>query len=307
VPRVSFRHPGIRQVGRLMLPGIFGLGITQITLIVDSQFASFLGQGAVSALYYAGRVNELALGSFAISISTVILPALSRHASRGETEELRETLLFGLRIVAFVTIPAMAGLVALRHQVIHVLFERGAFDAAATSMTAGALRFYAMGLFAFGAVKVLAPAYYARKDTRTPVMTAAITLTVHIMLCSFLASRMGLNGIALADSTSATLDMTMLISVLRWRLGLRLRSFLVPALIFASAAAVMGLVAGPLVRWLSGALHGMPAGDTIALFTTLIACAGLYFLICRLAGRDEPRAVLGAMNVLNRRRQAAGS
>lgn len=306
-PRVSFSHPGIVQVGKLMLPGIFGLGITQITLIVDSQFASFLGQGAVSALYYAGRVNELALGSFAISISTVILPALSRHASEGLTEELRGTLLFGLRIVAFVTIPAMAGLIALRHEVIHVLFERGAFDAAATSMTAGALLYYAMGLFAFGAVKVLAPAYYARKDTRTPVVTAAITLAAHVLLCATLAPVMGLNGIALADSASATLNMALLLGILRKRIGLRVRSFVGPAILFAGASAVMGAVAVPMIRWLGGVTRGMPAGDAVALFTTLFAAAGLYFLICRLAGRDEPRSVLGALNVLNRRRRAPGS
>ena len=113
-PEVSFKDPGIRQVGRLMLPRIFGAGITQINLIVDSQFASSLAAGSVSHLYYAGRVTELTLGIFAISLSTVILPALSRLAAEGKAEEVRTTLRTALQLIFFICLPAAVGLIVLR-------------------------------------------------------------------------------------------------------------------------------------------------------------------------------------------------
>jgi len=304
--RTSFVHPGIRQVGRLMLPGILGLGISQIILIVDSQFASFLGEGAVSALYYAGRVNELALGSFAISVSTVILPALSRRAAANELDELRTTLLFGLRLVAFVTVPAMAGLIVLRREIVAVLFERGAFDANATRLTSTALFYYAMGLFAFGGIKVVAPAFYARKDTRTPVKLATITLITHILLCSFLSRRMGLGGIALADSITGTMDMTLLIFAFRRKIGLPLlRPFVGPVLLFGAAAMVMGAVALPLLRWMTPLCSDLPQGNAVALVSTLLLCAALYFSLCLALGRREPRSILASMNPLKRRSDGA--
>lgn len=301
VPRISLTHPGVRQVGRLMLPGILGLGVNQIALIVDSQFASFLGKGAVSALYYAGRVNELALGVFAIAVSTVILPTLSRQAAEGRMDELRETLLFGLRTVAFVTIPAAAGLIALRRDVIAVLFERGAFDAPATSLTSVALLYYAMGLFALGGMRIMAPAFYARKDTRTPVLVAAVTLGIHVILCTVLSRRMGLGGIALADSISAMLNMVLLIAIFRRRTGLPLlRSFVLPAALFAGAAAVMGSLCAPVLGWLRALSDGLPAGRVVSLLATLFLMAGLYFLLCALAGREEPARVLRLLSPFRR-------
>ena len=160
--KVDFSHPGVRQIGRLMLPGLLGMGVTQIIVLIDSFFASLLKEGSVSALYYSGRVNELALGSFAISVSTVILPTLSRQAAAGRMDELRRTLLYGLRVVSFITVPASVGLIVLSQPIISVLFEHGKFSAADTEYAAHALRFYAIGLLPFGAVKILAPAFYSQ-------------------------------------------------------------------------------------------------------------------------------------------------
>jgi putative peptidoglycan lipid II flippase len=303
-PRLSFTHPGIVQVGRLMLPGILGLGVTQITLVVSSQFASFLGEGAVSALYYAGRVNELALGVFAISISTAILPALSRQAAAGHGEEMRDTLLFGLRMTAFITVPAAAGLLALRTEIIGLLFERGAFDARAVAQTADALRFYALGLFSFGAVRVMAPAFYARKDTRTPVTIAAATLVSHVVLCALLSRLMGLGGIALADSLAATINMTLLLAVYSSRYGLPLaRPFLAPIAAFAAAAGAMGLACRPVLAWLGARLGGLPLAGALGLGLTLILMASLYVALCALLGRTEPVRLISG---LRRARRPAG-
>lgn len=294
--RLSLSHPGIRQVGRLMIPGIFGLGVTQMTLVIDSQFASFLGRGAVSALYYAGRVNELALGVFAISVSTVILPSLSRYASAGDTREMRSTLLFGLRLVTFVTVPSAVGLIVLRREIIAALFKRGAFGDEAVTVTATALLYYSIGLVALGGIKVLAPAFYARKDTRTPVLVAAATLAAHLVLCTALSRSMGLGGIALADSISATLNMTMLLILIRRALGLEMiRSFVAPSLVFAAAAGAMGLLCRPVIAWLGGLLEGAPAGRFLALGITLVLMAAFYAGACRALGRPEPGRLIGAL------------
>ncbi len=305
--RLRFGHPGVLQVGRLMLPGILGLGVTQITLIVSSQFASFLGGGAVSALYYAGRVNELALGVFAISISTAILPTLSRQAAGGLHDEMRETLLFGLRMTAFITLPAAAGLMALRTETIALLFQRGAFDAEAVRSTSEALLYYAVGLFSFGGVRVLAPAFYARKDTRTPVVIAAVTLAAHVTMCTLLWRTMGLGGIALADSLAATINMTLLLVVFRARFGLGLlRPFLIPTALFAFASAVMGLLSRPVLGWLGSTLRGAPWGDAAALGLTLVLMASLYFGLCALLGRDEPRRLFTGVRRARGPRAASG-
>jgi putative peptidoglycan lipid II flippase len=299
---VSFRHPGVRQIGRLMLPGLFGMGITQITLLLDSFFASLMREGSVSALYYSGRINELALGSFAISVSTVILPTLSRQAAAGLVDEMRATLLYGLRVVAFITLPAAVGLMVLRGPIVSVLFERGRFSAEDTSYVAHALLFYAVGLFPFGAVKILAPAFYSQKDTRTPALTAAITLGAHVVFVSVLSFLMGAGGIALADSLSATLNMSLLMYLFALRHGLPwVRGLARPALRYLGASAVMGGCAWLMIGWLGHALEGVPMGEALALFATLGGAALIYFFICRLMGSEEMRDVMAALPLPGRR------
>jgi putative peptidoglycan lipid II flippase len=301
-PILGFTDPGVRQIGRLMIPGLFGMGVTQIMILVDSFVASMLREGSVSALYYSGRINELALGSFAISISTVILPALSLHAAAGRTDELRATLLYGFRIVAFITVPSAVGLFLLREPIIATLFERGRFTAADTLFAAEALRFYALGLLPFGAVKILAPAFYSQKDTRTPAILAAWTLGGHIVLCPVLATFMGIKGIALASSVSATVNMSLLMAALSRRHGLLWGRNILPYLLkVGGAAAVMGAVAVPMLGWLKAGTAAWPIGGFIALLGTLGLSACAYFMVCHLAGIRELHDVIAALGRRSRR------
>ncbi len=298
---VCVSHPGVRQIGRLMLPGLFGMGITQINLLVDSFFASLLREGSVSALYYSGRVNELALGSFAISVSTVILPTLSRQAAEGRIDEMRRTLLYGLRVVAFVTVPAAVGLVLLREPIIAVLFQRGRFSPEDTAYAALALRYYALGLLPFAAVKILAPAFYSQKDTRTPAVSAAWTLAVHVCLCSTLSFAIGHGGIALADSLSATFNMVVLLSIFARRHGLPWARELLPSLakILASSL-LMGAVAVAVLAWLQSAFASLPFGGALALFGALCAAAAAYGLVCRILRLQELHDVMAALPLRRR-------
>src|ERR1044071_3274733 len=151
-------------------------------MLIDTQFASYLDEGSVTAIYYADRVMELVLGGYAVAVSTVILPLLSRQAALREMDELKTTLNFATRIILFITLPATVGLVLLRNEIIQVLFEHGDFNATSTGLTAWALPFFAIGLSAFSMVKIIVPAFYALQDTRTPVKIAFIAMLVNIVL-----------------------------------------------------------------------------------------------------------------------------
>ena len=256
-PRLELRHPGVRRVARLMLPGLFGAGVTQLNLVVDSQFASWLQEGAVSFLYYAIRVTELVLGVFAISISTAILPRLSRLAARGDTGGVRATLSQALRLIGFVTLPATVGLILLRTEIISVLFQRGRFDAEDTAATAWALQFYAVGLFFFAAVKVLAPSFYAYQDTLTPVQVGAVVFLVHIGLNFALIGPLQHGGLALSTSLSAALNVVLLAILFVRRRG-RLPLAEIGGSLFRVSLAAVGM--GVVLILLRGAWPAAPGG-----------------------------------------------
>ena len=218
LPRVLDRD-GVREVARLMLPRVFGAGITQINLVVDSQFATSLRAGSASFLYYASRVTELTLGIFGISLATVILPSLSRAAAEGDRARVLETLSTALRLLIFITVPATLGLIVLRWPIIHVLFERGRFTGEDTVLTAGALACYSAGLLPYAAMNVLATAFYAHRDTRTPVKVGLITFVLHLALNFVLRAPLAHNGIALSTSISALFDAAALTYLLRRKHG----------------------------------------------------------------------------------------
>ncbi|MFQ5876084.1 MAG: murein biosynthesis integral membrane protein MurJ [Acidobacteriota bacterium] len=218
-PPRPFDLEGLKEVGRLMLPRLFGAGITQINLVVDSQFAAWLRSGSVSFLYYSIRVTELTLGVFAISLSTVILPRLSRAVVAGDREEVIGTLGTAVRLLVFVTIPATLGLWVLKAPIIHVLFERDRFTGDDTLLTSSALGWYGLGLLPMAAVSVLATGFYARRDTRTPVLVALLTFVVHLGLNFALIGPMRHDGIALSTSASALVNAALLAWILRRRTG----------------------------------------------------------------------------------------
>ena len=227
---ISFSHPGIRTVGRLMIPGFFGIGIAQVNVFVDTVFctAAKMPDGAVTALYVADRVMELVLGGYAIAVATAILPMMSRQAASHDYDSLKKTFAFSLRIVSYITIPAMVGLVVLRLPIIRVLFEHGKFAAASTALTARALLYLSLGLPAMAAIKLLVPAFYSTQDTRTPVKVAFYSMVVNILLNAvFLKSFFQTfqnGGPALATSIAAYFNFLMLFIVFRQRFG-RLGTF----------------------------------------------------------------------------------
>lgn len=199
-PAISFTHPGVRKCLRLFAPGILGAGIYQITVLVGTAMAANVGEGAISSLYYANRVTELAFGIFIVSISQVILPLMSRQAAEEDETALRETLTFSFGLVSFLMIPATVGLSLLAEPIIRVLFLTGRFDQASVVQTSAPLIAYAVGLLPMGWVRVLLSAFYARKDTRSPAVLSAIVLAVFYGTSRLLIPHFGHVGIAIGST-----------------------------------------------------------------------------------------------------------
>ena len=217
--KFNLHHPGIKQIAVLMLPAVLGAAIYQINVFVGTILASLLPKGSVSYLYYADRIMELPLGVFAIAIGTAALPSLSQHAAQGSYDELKKTMSFSLRLMLFVTIPAMVALMALNLPIISVLFQRGAFDVHSTIMTAQALFCYALGLWAFSVIRVIVAAFYSLQDSKWPMKAAIITLVVNLVASIALMFPFRHNGLALANSLASMVNVLVLSLVLKKKIG----------------------------------------------------------------------------------------
>ncbi len=216
--RIDF-GPGVRKVLWLMLPGVFGAGIYQINVLVSQALASSLPEGSISSLQYSTRLLELTLGVFAISVSTVILPMLSRQAARQEWTEMRDTMGFAVRMVCFICVPSMCGLYLLRTPVVRLLFQYGEFDEQSLQMTTWALTFHLAGLVFIALSRIYVQAFYSRMDTRTPVWIAAGAMGVNIVACLTLRGPLENGGIALANSLAAAFQVVLLVVLLRRHLA----------------------------------------------------------------------------------------
>jgi len=217
--KLNLHHPGIKQISILILPAMLAAAVNTLNVIIGQILASFLPKGSVSYLYYADRVMELPLGIFAIAIGTAILPSFSRHTAAGNMDDLKSSISFALRLMLFVTLPAMVGLMALSLPIISVLFQRGAFNGEATILTSQALFYYALGLWAFSVIRVIVPAFFSLQDSKWPLKAAVITLVVNLSASLVLMQFLKHNGIALANSLAAIVNVVILMCVLKKKIG----------------------------------------------------------------------------------------
>jgi putative peptidoglycan lipid II flippase len=210
-PTRRLRHPGVKRILTLMGPALFGVSVAQINFLIDTFIASFLERGSISWLYYADRLMEFPLGIFGIALGTVILPHLSEHFARAQHASFSDTLDWALRAVLTLTLPSAVGLAVLAGPILSTLFEYGEFTARDVTLSAHALMAYASGLTGFIMVKVLAPGYYARQDTRTPVKIGVIAMLTNVVLCAVLALPLAHAGLALATSCAAFVNAGLLL------------------------------------------------------------------------------------------------
>ncbi|HYT89611.1 MAG TPA: murein biosynthesis integral membrane protein MurJ, partial [Gemmataceae bacterium] len=206
--RFDFAHEGVRRIGWLMAPALIGLSVTQINILVSTILASYF-PGGPTYLFYGMRLIHFPLGIFGVALATALLPSLSTQAAKGELDALRGTLGFGLRLIFFIIVPAMVGLILLRVPIVHLFFEHGRFTAADTQGTAAAVLAYAVGLWAFAGVRIVVSAFYSLQDTRTPVLVAALALGANVALSLLLMGPLAHAGLALATSLSAILNVTL--------------------------------------------------------------------------------------------------
>lgn len=210
-PKLGFQHEGVKRIMTLMVPALFGVSVSQINLLLDTLLASFLQTGSVSWLYYSDRLAELPLGVFGIAIATVILPGLSRKHAEKSTESFARTLDWAMRMVLLIGLPAAMALLVLAEPLIATLFHYGEMTDRDVTMAAMSLRAYACGLVAFMLIKVLAPGYFSRQDTKTPVKVGIIAMVVNMALNLALIGPFAHVGLALATTLSAFLNAGLLL------------------------------------------------------------------------------------------------
>jgi len=291
-PRWGIRHEGVKRAVRLMLPAIFGSSVAQINVLLGGIIASLLGVGKISLLYYSDRLMEFPLGLFSIALATVTLPYLSRQYANEQHDEFSATLDWSMRLVLLVAVPAAVGLIVLADPLVATIYFGGEFTTHDVRMTALALQAFAVGLVGFSFVKILAPAFFSREDTRTPVRIGLIALVVNFGLSVSLAwylTAIGFEGshagLALAISVAALLNALLLYRGLR-RDGVMRHSpgWLVLLLRVAVANIVMGVVLlqanRPVSWWVDAAL-----GERVAWLGTLVVIGiGTYFVSLVLFG-----------------------
>jgi putative peptidoglycan lipid II flippase len=299
VPKWNPNHPALKRIGVLMLPTVFGSAIYQVNQLVGTLLASLLREGSVSYLYYADRLVQFPLGVFAIAIGTAVLPSLSREAAGGDLGGLKETLSHALRLTMFITIPAMIGLIVLREPIIRLLFQRGAFDAFTSIMTAQALLFYSLGLWAFAALRVFVSAFYSLQDTKTPVKVAVVAMVANIGLALALMGPLKHGGLALALSLASTLQLFMLVFLLRKRLG-GIEGWVVVASMARSF--LSSLIMGMCIYFIASRLFvddssqgflGLATGLLLAIATGVM----VYVISAKVLGSKELTSVLRALKV----------
>lgn len=288
---------GVREMARLMAPATVGLAATQINLLVTTILASGLVQGAATWLTYAFRIIYLPIGLFGVAVGTAAAPAVARAAAADDAAGVARTVADGLRLVAVLTLPATAGLLALAEPVVALLYERGAFLPGDTAATAGALRAYALGLTAYSAVKVVVPAYYALGAPQVPVQVSFAAVALNIAASLALRGPLGHVGLALAVALTATFNVAALVVGLKRRVGpIGARRVAAGTGLALAASALMGVASLGLYRVArTGALaltgSAVPAlaplAEPAALLVAVGASAALYLGLCTLFRLDE--------------------
>jgi len=267
----SIFHPGLKKIGRLLPPVIIGGAVYQINVLVGTLLGSFLQEGRVTVLYFADRLVQFPLGIFAIAAATAVLPSLSRQAASNDTAAFKDTFNYCIRLTLFLTIPSMVGLIILREPIITLLFQRGEFSLQAVRLTARALLYYAIGLWAFAAVRIVSATFFALKDTRTPVVMATVSIAANIGLGIGLMKPLDHGGLALATTLASVLNLGLLVYALRKKLGsLGWTRIAQSAAKTLGSAAIMGAVVWAVARLLIPTEGGALSERVVALLVCMI-------------------------------------
>lgn len=285
LPKFDWHHPGVVKIRTLMIPALIGVSASQLNLLVNTVLASFLATGAISYLYYSDRLLEFPIGIFAVAISTVILPALSRVNFKEQQERYMKTLDWGVRLVLFLAFPSALGMIALRESILRVIFMHGAFTSEHVLLSSASLLASASGLCAIMLVRVLVQGFAALQDTKTPVKCSIASIVSNIIFNLILIVPLGYVGLALSTALAAFVNAGLLLVLLYrrniYRASLKSLLFILKALVAAAGmAAVVRYASFDFQTWVS--MSTWEAALYLALF---IGLGGIcYFGFCLLLG-----------------------
>lgn len=277
VPKLT---PGVKRLLILMAPGVLGAGVVQINVLVGDLLATLLAEGSVSYLYYADRVNQLPLGVVGTAVGIALLPLLTRQLRAGNAEAASDSMNRALEVSMILTFPAAVALVAMPDAIVTVLFQRGAFDIAAAEATADALQAFALGLPAYVLIKALAPGFFAREDTKTPVKIAIAAMIINLVLAISLMQVFAHVGIALATAIAAWVNAGLLGFILSRRgqftIDARLRRVMPRLKLSALAMGVaVWFAADAALPWLAGGELERVGALAVLVVGGMIVYAGL--------------------------------
>ncbi|PID74275.1 MAG: murein biosynthesis integral membrane protein MurJ [Desulfobacterales bacterium] len=302
-PQLNIKDSGLIQILKLMLPATIGLSATQLNIFINTNFAASCAEGSVSWINYAFRLVQLPIGIFGVALSIAVLPLMAKQAANKEIDTMKETLVSSLTMVFALTLPATAGLILLAKPIIHLLFEHGVFTAADTIATANTLVFYAIGLFAYSANKVLVPAFYALEKTRYPVIASFLAVGLNLIIVFFTIDHYQHLAIAFSTSCTMIINFLFLTVVLYHKLGgFSLRYLLAGLLKTGTATGAMVSALLLLIpfcqQWLDGTILRQIAGLFI-----LISGAGLLYLLL-LTALKLPELHVVTSNIYSRTRRS---
>lgn len=302
-PMLSFVDPGVRRIFALMGPAVIGAAAVQVNVLVNSNFASSIptetGSGPVSWLNYSFRLMQFPIGVFGVAIATATLPSISRSAALKDTGEFRHTLAGSIRLAFLLTIPSAVGLIVLGRPIIALIYERGHFGPNDTDHTAAALAFYAIGLAGYSAVRILAPAFYALGDARTPMMISLLSMATNFVMNWMLIDVLQERGLALSTSTVALMNFALLYAIMRRRVkGIegRTTAFAVGKIVAASA--VMGIVCWAISRAIANSAGFSFSARAANVVASVSVGAVVFYLVASALGIQELKA---ATEVFTRR------
>jgi putative peptidoglycan lipid II flippase len=296
-PRIQWRHPGVTQVMRMMVPALFGVSVAQISVLLDTLFASFLPIGSVSWLYYSDRLTSFPLGIFGVAIATVVLPHLSKHKAREDTGEFSHIIDWGLRMVLLIGVPAGLGLLMLSGPLLASFYLSGAFSDYDVIMANKSMMMFALGVPGFMLIKILAAGFYANQDIKTPVKCAAYAVGCNILINIALIVPMRHAGLALSTSLSSLVNAILLAVLLHrkgtWHLSAHWKRYSLQLLVAnAAVVALLFWLSPPLQTW----MHWPKLLRVEVLLGLVFGSMALYLVVLRLAGLQF-RAFLSARRV----------
>lgn len=293
---LDVKNPVVKKLALAVLPVSLSISVNQILLALNRFFASSLSPGSITALDFANRLMNLPLGIFVAAVSTAVFPAMAEGVSQKDTAGLARTITKGLGAVTVTIMPAAAGLIVLREPVVRLLFERGAFDAEATALTAVALLYFCAGLWFIAVNTILTRAFYALEDLKTPLFFGAVSVVVNVVLSIFLLPVLGHGGLALANSLAAGVNMLQLYFNLQQKVaGLKLGPIARTAALSLAAAAAMGAVSFGLTFFLKPPVAAGSAGLLLEVLAAGALGTLVYVLLVLVFKVEEGTWLLGLL------------